>query len=174
MIKIETLLSRLEMAMMVAEKEHANQSYDIFGYMYHIKLVVKISQLLGYDETIQVACALHDVMEDGSISYNDIKNYFGKEIAEIVYAVTDELGRNRKDRKSNTYPKIRQLWKAVAVKLCDRIANMTHSAKYNPKMITMYRKEHAAFKEALTNPDHPQGELQKAWVEIESIMDCSK
>jgi (p)ppGpp synthase/HD superfamily hydrolase len=171
MIRIDSLLTKLEMALMVAEKEHANQTYDIFSYMYHIRLVVKISQMLGYDETIQVACALHDVMEDGSLSYNDIKNYFGEEVAEIVFAVTDELGRNRKERKSKTYPKIRKHWKAVAVKLCDRIANMTHSATYSPKMISMYRKEHEAFKEALTNPDHPQEELAKAWSEIDKIME---
>lgn len=171
MINIDNLLSKLERALMVAEREHVGQHYDIFSYMYHIRLVVKIAQSLGYDETIQVACALHDVMEDGSLSYNDIKCYFGEEVADIVYAVTDELGRNRKERKSKTYSKIRQLWKAVAVKLCDRIGNMLHSAKYSPNMIKMYRKEHVAFKEALTNPDHPQEELKKAWDEIESIME---
>jgi len=170
MINIKTLMTNLEMALMVAEKEHANQSYDIFGYMYHIKMVVKIAQQLGYDETIQVACALHDVMEDGSISYNDLKKYFGEEVSELVYAVTDESGRNRKERKTKTYPKIRILWKAVAVKLCDRIANMIHSAEYSPNMISMYKKEHASFKEALTNPDHPTDELNKAWDEIERIL----
>lgn len=170
MLKIETLLSKLEMALMVAEKEHGNQSYDIFGYMYHIRLVVKIAQMLGYDETIQVSCALHDVMEDGSLSYNDIKRYFGEEVAEIVFAVTDEMGRNRKEKKTKTYEKIRANWKAVAVKLCDRIGNMVHSAKYNPNMISMYKKEHDNFKAAITNSDHPQEELQKAWDQIDEIM----
>lgn len=163
-------MKKLEKALMVAEKEHANQSYDIFPYMYHIRMVVKAAQDIGYDESIQVACALHDVMEDGGISYSDIKRYFGEEVAEIVFAASDESGRTRKEKKAKTYPKIRQNWKAVAVKLCDRYANMSHSIEYGHSMAGAYKKEHADFKNALYNPDHPQGELNVAWNRIEDLM----
>jgi (p)ppGpp synthase/HD superfamily hydrolase len=118
-----------EKAMLVAEKVHINQSYDIYPYIYHVEQVVDIVKKFGFDREIIIAATLHDVIEDGNLSYNDIKKEFGKEIAEIVYAVTDELGRNRKERKEKTYPKIRANWKATVVKICDRIANMKHSAE---------------------------------------------
>lgn len=147
-------MNLVERGIMAAEKVHMNQSYDIFPYMFHIKQVVKIAKDNNFDDVIQCACALHDSMEDGNLSYNDIKKYFGEEVAEIVYAVTDELGRNRKERKAKTYPKIRANWKAVAVKLCDRIANIKHSSEFTPDMMSMYRKEHKAFKEALYSDEH--------------------
>lgn len=163
-------MKKIEISLMVADKVHANQSYDIFPYSYHIRKTVNVSVHYGFDEAIQCACALHDSMEDGNLSYNDIKTYFGQEIAEIVFAVTDELGRNRKERKAKTYPKIRANWKAVAVKLCDRIANVEHSKEYTPNMLEMYRKEHTDFKQALYNPDHPEHELKKLWDHLETIL----
>ena len=164
-------MTLLERGLMCAEKVHMNQSYDIFPYMFHIKQVVKIAKLYGCDEIIQCACALHDSMEDGNLSYNDIKKYFGQDVAEIVYAVTDELGRNRKERKSKTYPKIRANWMAVAVKLCDRIANMKHSSEFTPDMMSMYTKEHKAFKDALYDPEHRKYEcVDKLWNGLEYII----
>ena len=100
-------MNNKDRAFLVAEKAHINQIYDIYPYIYHIKQVVKVAEELGYDESIIIACILHDTLEDTALSYNDIKKAFGEEIAEIVYAVTDELGRNRLERKQKTYPKIR-------------------------------------------------------------------
>jgi (p)ppGpp synthase/HD superfamily hydrolase len=143
-------MNNLEKALMIAEKAHNNQSYDsIYPYMYHIKEVVRIAQELEFNKDIQVACALHVVLEDSDVSYNDLKKSFNKEIAEIVYAVTDELGRNRKERKEKTYPKIKANWKAIAVKLCDRIANIEHSIASNSRFKDLYVKEHIEFKENL-------------------------
>lgn len=158
-----------ERAMLVAEKAHAGQSYDIYPYIYHVKQVTEIAEKLGYDESIVVACILHDTLEDGNLSYNDILKSFGEEIAEIVYAVTDELGRNRKERKLKTYPKIKNNWKAVAVKLCDRIANIKQSKDYNPKMLKCYQDEHDDFVNNIYNISHPQNELGKAWDMLDEI-----
>jgi len=136
----------LDRALMVAEKAHANQSYDIYPYMYHIKMVVEIAQEIGFNDPIIIACALHDVLEDSDLSYNDIKKHFGEVVADIVYNVTDEMGRTRKERKDKTYGKIASSWKACAVKVCDRISNVRHSAFHNRKMFDMYKKEQNNFK----------------------------
>lgn len=158
-------MTNLEKALLVAEKAHANQSYDIFPYIYHIKQVLRIAKgLYKDDEDIQIACVLHDTLEDTSLSYNDLKKTFGETIAEIVYCVTDELGRTRKERKEITYPKIRNNWKATAVKLCDRIANVEHSKEYSKEQFQMYKKEHKAFVEAIKVPDI---ENEHAWEYLE-------
>ena len=151
-----------ERAWMVAEKAHANQSYDIYPYTYHLKQVHAIAVELGYDESIRVACILHDALEDTDLSYNDIKKAFGEEIAEIVYCVTDELGRNRKERKFKTLKKTRKNWKAIATKICDRIANMRQAKNYQTKLYEMYCKESKDFVSTLTT-GHNVEELSKAW-----------
>lgn len=163
-------MTNKERALMVAEKAHANQSYDIYPYTYHIKQVVAIAEELGYDESVIVASALHDVLEDTDLSYNDVKKAFGKEVAEIVYAVTDELGRNRKERKSKTYPKIRNNWKATAVKICDRIANVNQSRLYNDELFKTYQKEQEGFKKHVFSKEHPSVEMDKAWAKLEHTL----
>ena len=37
-------MSKIELAFMLAEKAHANQSYSDFPYMYHIKMVYHIGK----------------------------------------------------------------------------------------------------------------------------------
>lgn len=163
-------MTNKERALLVADRAHANQTYDIYPYGYHIRQVVKIAEELGYDESIVVASALHDTLEDTDLNYNDLKNVFGEEIAEIVYCVTDELGRNRKERKAKTYPKIRGNWKATVVKICDRIANVLQSEQYNKALFKMYQKEHESFCKNLMSENHPHAETKKAWQKLNSLM----
>lgn len=136
-------------ARLAAIRAHGNQGYDIFPYEKHLQDVVDILAVAGYGAIYQAAGWLHDSMEDGRLSYNDIRKHFGFQIAEMVYAVTDELGRNRKERKAKTYPKIRANTDAVAIKLADRIANMEHGLATENKLSSMYQAEHKEFVEAL-------------------------
>ena len=163
-------MTNVERALLVAERVHAGQLYDIYPYMYHIRQVWKISVELGYDETTQIICILHDTMEDGDLSYNDILKAFGRDVAEGVFAVTDELGRNRKERKEKTYPKIKAYWKAAAAKVCDRIANVTQSKAYQPGLFAMYVKENKVFYNNIFSEDHPKDEMAKAWDKLDAIL----
>jgi (p)ppGpp synthase/HD superfamily hydrolase len=138
-------------AKMIALRVHGNQNYDLFPYIKHLEDVVDILMEHGYgSQEYLVAGYLHDSLEDAAISFGDIKKLFGEEIAEIVYAVTDELGRNRKERKGKVYPKIRQNPKALIIKLADRIANIEHSLRMGSSQLKMYLiKEHDEFENAL-------------------------
>lgn len=154
---------KVKEARMVAVKAHQGQYYDeMFPYEKHLDDVVEILELFGFTNAkLLIAGYLHDVIEDGIVSYNDIKNYFGKDVAEIVYCVTDELGRNRKERKMKTLPKIKSNNDAIIVKLADRIANINHGGK-----VDMYAKEYADFKEALYIP----GVCDIMWKHLEDIL----
>lgn len=162
-------MTKKERALMVAENVHHGQTYDIYPYIYHVRRVAEIAEQLGYDEEIVVACILHDVLEDTHLSYNDLRKAFGVEIAEIVYCVTDELGRNRKEKKAKTYPKIVSNWKSTVVKICDRIANMQQSIEYDEKKYEMYKKEHEDFSKLLKVSVHPV-DVEKAWKRLESLL----
>jgi (p)ppGpp synthase/HD superfamily hydrolase len=132
-------------ARMVAVVAHSNQRYDkIFPYEKHLDDVVDVLKRFGFSGKFIVAGFLHDTIEDDGISYNDIKKHFGVEVAEMVYCVTDELGRDRKEKKIKTLPKTANNPDAIILKLGDRIANIEHGGK-----IDMYIEEYDEFKGAL-------------------------
>lgn len=70
----------------------------------------------------------------------------------LVGAVTNEPGPNRKTRSALTYPKIRQSDKSIALKLADRIANISQGGS----LVEMYRKEYPEFRHGLFIPTKDQ------------------
>ena len=79
-----------EKARLVAEKHHRFQEYgDGLPYIYHLDMVAEeVERLLPDDHEMKAAAYLHDILEDTSLSYNDIKTMFNDFIADIVYNVT--------------------------------------------------------------------------------------
>jgi guanosine-3',5'-bis(diphosphate) 3'-pyrophosphohydrolase len=154
---IEDKTSKLLECWDFASKYHNGQWYGDKPYMHHLKKVSDVALDFGYtDESILMSCLLHDIIEDTEVSYKDVKDNFGEEVAEIVYCCTDELGRSRKERKSKTYKKIRNNPKSIVVKLCDRISNITESMgkdNYNLKLMKMYLDEHNEFVSGISNDD---------------------
>lgn len=155
-------------ARMVAVKAHSNQSYDkIFPYEKHLDDVVDVLKRFGFSGKFIIAGYLHDTMEDDGLSYKNISNYFGEEVAEIVYCVTDEFGRNREEKKKKTLPKTATNPDAIIVKLADRIANIEHGGK-----VEMYNKEFYKFKEILL-PNSPY-EATRMWDYLEVLLKIEK
>ena len=160
-------LTLVKEAAYFAISAHGNQTYDGYPYYYHLEEVVDILREFGFTEDKYIISGyLHDAMEDTAVSYNDIKEKFGIEVAEIVYAVTDELGRNRKERKAKTYPKIKENKDAIIVKLGDRISNMRNSLLKGHKMSEMYIKEYKEFRSALDTNDWT---LDGLWGELDNM-----
>ena len=129
---------------------HGSQLYaNEVPYSEHLEHVVEKLTKFGFDDPVMICAGYgHDSIEDTTTSYNDIVQRFGTEVAELVYAVTSELGRNRKERNAKTYPKIAGNLRATALKLADRIANVDYSLAKGGKD-DMYRKEYPEFKRAL-------------------------
>ena len=149
-------------ARLVALRAHGDQAYaGIFPYEKHLNDVVQVLKRFGYTGIYEICGWLHDSIEDGNLSYNKIKEYFGEDVAEAVFAVTDELGRNRIERKEKTYPKIFKIKLAQVVKVADRIANIEHGGK-----VDMYRKEHRVFKQSI----HIAGVCDELWLYLESLI----
>lgn len=157
-------------ARILAIKKHMIQVYaDDYPYIKHLEEVVNILIRFGYtDDLYIIAGYLHDILEDTDLSYNDIKTQFGVEIADVVYCVTDELGKNRKERKSKTLPKIKSNEKAIVVKLADRIANLENGVSTNggDGFLKMYKKENVKFKEELFIHD----EHKPLWDYIDDVL----
>jgi (p)ppGpp synthase/HD superfamily hydrolase len=88
----------------------------------------------------------HDLIEDTRVSYNDVKTELGQVAADIIYAVTNDKGKNRKERAGDKYYEgIRNTPGAVFVKLCDRIANVQYGKMTKSRMFEMYKNENPEF-----------------------------
>lgn len=161
-------LNRLKYIMLFATHWHGDQKYGPYPYTRHLSDVFRIAVEEGLDNDVVIAAWLHDILEDTKVGIGRLTSAAGPEIAALVEAVTDEPGRNRRERKAKTLPKTRAAGtNAVALKLCDRIANMENSkAEGDPRgLLKMYRKEHAAFTAALYIP----GELDDLWSRLEAL-----
>ncbi len=97
----------------------------------HPIAVSKIVISLGLDSESVCASLLHDVVEDTEATYDDIKNEFGKNVAELVDGVT-KLGKIPLESKENVQAEnIRKMFiamsqdiRVIIIKLADRLHNM--------------------------------------------------
>jgi (p)ppGpp synthase/HD superfamily hydrolase len=150
---------------------HATKSYRGQPYYTHYDDVDSILVQYGFknNDILRTSGVLHDTMEDCGFTYNDIKKVFGKEIADIVYLVTDFKGHNRTERKPDElYLQMRLNALAVTLKVADRIANARASIENNDRMGDTYKAEYVHFREMLYNPSNKS--LRPMWVELDGLM----
>ena len=160
-----------------AQRAHMAQMYDQYPYFKHLENVYNVLLRFGFKEEnledldILIASWLHDVMEDTARSYSDVKKEFGQNVAEIVYCLTDELGRNRKEKKEKTYPKIRSNSKSIILKVADRIANIEYAIENkNQSFVDMYSKEFEDFQHHLRLYKH----IDEMWSYLQSLFPHSE
>ena len=155
--------------------DDVNQKCDhVLPYGFHLKMVASFVSRYGYlvaeseaDILVLYGSAyLHDTIEDARMTYNDIvkfiddfrvgslvlpeeiKRKLEEQVPEIVYALTNEKGRNRKERANETYYKgIRDTRFASFIKMCDRLANIQYTMMFvfANRMLEVYRREYPEF-----------------------------
>ena len=107
-----------------------------------------------YHSAVWIGIWGHDSIEDARLTYNDIKERFSEEAAEIIYLCTEWKGRNRAERKPKEfYLELMTNEDAVFVKLCDLIANMKFSFLTNSSMFAKYVNEWTKKIEPILSPD---------------------
>lgn len=159
----------LEEARAFAIKHHGDQKYGDKPYSYHLDSVVSL--LEPYGEKAQVIGYLHDVVEDTDVSLAEIEELFGTEISQAVGMLTDQPGKNRKERKQKTYDLMAtvqgDLEIALLVKTADRLANITACLEHGrTDKLKMYQDEHSHFKRAVYRP----GLCDELWVRIDTAL----
>ncbi|MCK9575514.1 MAG: hypothetical protein WC979_02095 [Candidatus Pacearchaeota archaeon] len=151
------------------------QRYGTAPYSFHLNGVVEVA--LRYihlvpeadRENVIAACYAHDICEDTDITPSKLQKMFNKEVAWIVYRVTNEFGWTRKEKNFKTYPKIWPCDKAIFVKLCDRIFNTGYSKsgvdKESARKYKTYTEEYIIFRASLKTRDlYPE-----MWRELDSL-----
>lgn len=140
----------------IDQHRNTNHFYDKYlPYEFHLRMVAQVCENFyqdsGYPENngiLYLAAYGHDLIEDTRVSYNDVLKVLGKGAADIVYAVSNEKGKNRKERANDRYyDGIRGTEGAVFIKICDRIANVQYSKMTKSRMFDMYKNENELFME---------------------------
>jgi len=151
-----------------AIEKHGDQKYGDKPYIEHLEMVYEESLSHGLPPVVSVASFLHDVLEDTDATYEELVEKFGStELADLISCVTDEEGKNRKERKAATYPKIKGNPDAIALKLCDRIANVRACVESgNTSLLSMYQKEQPEFEAQLKI----EGVYPSLWEELDRLI----
>lgn len=148
-----------------------NHAYDrIRPYGFHLDMVVNwvskyVEEVCQQEDDllpIFFAAYYHDSIEDARLTYNDVLKIASKLMSEdqaflateIVYALTNEKGRNRAERANEKYYEgIRAVPYAPFVKLADRLANTSYAFSKGTadslRMAKVYRAELPHFLESL-------------------------
>lgn len=150
-------LRYLNKAMLFALLTHhgCRQRYDSkYPYYYHLDMVLKFalkfSHIVDFNINVCLGALFHDLIEDCRLTYNDVKDKWGEEVADIVFACTELRGRNRDERHGPEYYALLQTSELGSYdKICDVIANMTQGTLTGSSMLSKYRKNYPKFKSLL-------------------------
>ena len=100
-------------------------------YMIHPVDVAYTIAEIGLDEKTICAALLHDVVEDTDATYDDLKNEFGQEVAEMVDGVTKLKQIQYASIEEHQVENYRKMFLAmgkdirvIIIKLADRLHNM--------------------------------------------------
>ena len=165
----DVMISIAEFREFVA-KCHFPQKYNSSPYIWHCDYVRDLGVLYSdcypdfRTKEFEFACLGHDLLEDtGCKEEHLIEIGLPRPSIELIKLVTDEPGRNRKEKKEKTYPKIRSDVLAVGLKLCDRLANLSNCRQMERHdLMGMYRAEHTEFVAKLHRP----GEYDRLWAAV--------
>lgn len=154
-----------------AIEAHGDQTYGPFPYRHHLEAVARNAERFGFPPEGVAAAWLHDTVEDTEVTREEVEAAFGPVVAALVEGVTNEPGKNRRERKERTMPKTKAAGKAaVGLKLADRIANVAACHRPNdPKNVSMlkcYRREMPAFRAGLETP----GEWPDLWGRLTALL----
>ena len=125
-------LGRIRSAFELAASSHVGQlRKDGSPYITHPIAAAIIVVDMGLDEDSIVSALLHDVVEDTSVTTEEISRLFGKSVAEIVDGVTKLTRVNFSNKEDEQMENMRKMLMAMSrdirvilIKLADRLHNM--------------------------------------------------
>ena len=132
--------TKIKRAYEYAYKEHLGMK-RLTGddFITHPLEVTKILMDLNVDDTTIIAALLHEVINNGNSTYEDIEENFGEEIAKIVLSVSKINKLELPDNNESSIIYLRKILVGLAedvrvlyIKLADRLHNMRTNWAINP------------------------------------------
>lgn len=126
-------------------------------YIIHPRAVAAILFELGFDDVSIAAALLHDTVEDTPVTFAEIEDSFGKEVAILVQWLTkddDPTIGNRQARCAHECERIRHApYMAKCIKLADITHNVTDIVQSSPGFAKKYVPEKKAMLDVLRDAD---------------------
>jgi (p)ppGpp synthase/HD superfamily hydrolase len=138
------------------QKAHEGQfrRFSMAPYFTHpvrvATLVMKYKQSHSIDDLV-VAALLHDVVEDTSITIQDIQNQFGLQVGQLVNELTtDKIKAQAEGKAKYLSDKMVQMssW-GLVLKLCDRLDNVMDFIYASKEFVDKYSQETTQILDAL-------------------------
>lgn len=151
-----------EEALDFATRAHGEQQrkYTKEAYIEHPKRVAELVRRVPHTQDMICAAYLHDVVEDTSVTIDEIKNKFGVTVAGLVEELTDKYIKekypalNRRRRKEREVARQAQMSpEAKTIKLADVIDNTMDIVNNDKGFARKYVNEMEALTEALKGGD---------------------
>ncbi|HET6747200.1 MAG TPA: HD domain-containing protein [Candidatus Saccharimonadales bacterium] len=119
----------IEKAAKFAADAHEGQRYGTGDpYIMHPTQVADLARRMGYDEIVEAACYLHDVIEDTEVGEADLRREFPDVVVDAVLAVTyTGTSYTEKITQALRHPV------GHVVKFCDVSCNFANSVLYGVK-----------------------------------------
>jgi (p)ppGpp synthase/HD superfamily hydrolase len=172
-LNMQGTLDPLRWARYYAAVQHGSQMYAAgHTYMHHLEEVERVLRRHGIVEQAMLEAAwLHDVIEDTRGRQNPVKRkniaeMFGTRTADLVAAVTNDATPDHDARAAKTYPRIRACPGAVALKLADRIVNVSAGGELGGKYAAAYEDFYRAL--------HTVGEHEEMWAELDTLLGVTR
>ncbi|MBR3074839.1 MAG: bifunctional (p)ppGpp synthetase/guanosine-3',5'-bis(diphosphate) 3'-pyrophosphohydrolase [Bacteroidales bacterium] len=151
----------LDKAIIFAVKAHSGTERrgKGFPYIVHPMEAVEIVSTITPDQELLAAAALHDTVEDTSVTEEDIRKEFGDRIADLVAAESDVFPDGLSEEES---------WHMRKQAAIDRLANSSHDAKIvaiGDKLSNMraISRDYAIQGDSLWNLFHVKDKASHAW-----------
>lgn len=138
------------------EQKVPNSDLPYLLHLGKVSSIVSLAKLLNPEEKfLALAVAiLHDTIEDVGVMYDEIKEKFGKEIADGVLAISkNNLLETKEEQMQDSLSRIKEqpIW-VWAVKIADRICNMYNTPiSWSVTKKTKYKEEAKLILSSLTH-----------------------
>ena len=130
------LLAKVMDAAVYAAVKHQYQRRAGYGQLPYMNHLLKVTEALirvgeERDEALLLAAVLHDVLEDTDATHEELAQRFGREAADIVQELTDDMSIPYMERKWLQVEKASQLSeKARKIRIVDKITNIRDILTY--------------------------------------------
>jgi (p)ppGpp synthase/HD superfamily hydrolase len=173
-------LNQIAKADSFAAAKHAGQLRKYTGepYIVHPRAVKELVSKVSHTDEMLIAALLHDTLEDTETKLSEIEENFGKEVAELVYWLSDvskPSDGNRATRKALDRGHIAKApASAKTIKLADLIDNSKSIFQHDPQFAKVYFKEKKLLLDVLKEGDKTLLSMAHEIIAEQSFQECKK
>ncbi len=115
-----------------AAKAHENvfRKGSSLPYIIHPREVAAIAAVMTGDPEVIAAAYLHDVIEDAGVTYDELQERFGKRVADLVLAESEDKRKTWLERKQTTVDRLRVAAREEKlIAFGDKLSNLRSTAE---------------------------------------------